>query len=73
MWLNSGMTHFTVLEGWLSGLDAQQYSLELSEAEGSHSQSFIWVVPMEFLNNFTIFMSKFSGADAGAVLIGPRY
>ena len=73
MWLNHAMTHFTVLEGWLSGLEAQQYSLELSEAQGSNSQSFIYVVPMEFLNNFTIFMSKFSGADVGAVLIGPWY
>ena len=65
------MTHFTVLEGWLSGLEAQQYALELIEAQGSNSQSFIFVVPMEFRNNFTIFLYEFSGADAGAVLVGP--
>ena len=73
MWLNSGMTHFTVLEGWLSGLDAQQYSLEFSEGEVSHSQNFICVFPMEFLNNFTIFMYKFSVADTGAVVMGVWY
>lgn len=28
---------------------------------------------MEFLNNLMIFMYKFSGADAGAVLIGPLF
>ena len=73
MWRNSVMTHFTVLEDWLSVLEAQQYSLEFSESQGSNSQSFIWVVPMYFLKYFTIFMSKFPGDVSGAVLIGPWY
>ena len=73
MWLNIALTVLTVLEGWLSGLEALQYSLHLSEAQGSNSQSFVCVVPMDFLNVFIIFMYKFSVPDAGAVLIGPWY